>query len=1120
MTRRDLVATLFGPPCVGLSRLPNVEHYGPNGEIAYNTETDDVTIGVTAPIKLPALIGELTQRSNQNGGDGRATLDEYVRSRMASQGEPAPATNDTIGIPPALKPLTEHKRWVIWRWEQKENGEWTKVPYQGHAPSRKASTKNPNQWCHFKIAMSAYTEGRCDGIGYVLTDGDISAIDIDDCRNATTGELHPWAAEQITRSNSYVEVTPSNEGVRIVGLSSDGTTTLNNRYTVPGTNVKGELFRHPPGRYITITGKQIGDATELENIDAQIDDLASLLITKSGNRSAEKPPVPFKLATEFEDLKDEDLGEGLPKASPELSDQWRKLNSEAIRRYSDWVPDIFPTAAPTSDGGYRVTSASLGRNLQEDLSFHEQGIKDFGVHDMGDPREGRRTPIDIVKEYLHKDFTDAVRWLAEKLNFNPQDYLPESKQAPEQPTDNGDLDHKDEIDEAIALGRTILIVKNKADADYLWSIGIPATIAVGNGKWTYFKDADIVVQDRVQAVCQHLRDIAKRVRILYLEDYTRIPNYTREELDELIEEAKEPPSQKQPLIIELGSKLWGPVTLSNDKEYRFGVDQSKVIDPRKGAWFDFATNEGGFLKDLMKKVNAAANRTNTPPITYVEISKWIGAPVPLREWAVLNRVPARNVTVLSGTGGIGKTILAMMLAAAVVLNREWFGVIPDQGAVIFVSGEEDEQEMHRRFADIVQHLDVSYQDLINGGLHLIDKAGRNAMLVCPNPSGVLITTPFLEQLSAEAQRLHPQLVILDNRNMVYGGNINDPTQVSSFINTMRGFAIDANTAVILILHPSMAGIAAASDSSHQGLAGVMNWHDLPRGRMFFNRIKTDDDKEIDKDLRQLTCKKNNYGPDDENIILRWRTGTNGSGVFVMEPKPGSLEAMAENKKVEEIFLSSLQRLIDQNRGPFSHKKRSNNYAPAAIADLPEVKKAGIKKTPLANAMDRLIEIKKITIEPYGPPSKEWTKLVIADDPAMEKLAAVLEAWKAAIGVNTARTLTHVIEMADPRINPDLTTAFLAVAAKDDGTTISITLLTRWLQKHHRLPTNGLMLSSNDGNEWTLLPAATTRRHTRAIREQLHQCGIGDQEIAQLTSEQAQNIIRERLPKSDYFKENR
>ena len=59
--------------------------------------------------------------------------------------------------------------------------------------------------------------------------------------------------------------------------------------------------------------------------------------------------------------------------------------------------------------------------------------------------------------------------------------------------------------------------------------------------------------------------------------------------------------KKLPWIVELGSKLWGAATQIG-KEYRFGADQSKVIDPVKGMWFDFATNKGGGLRDLMKKV--------------------------------------------------------------------------------------------------------------------------------------------------------------------------------------------------------------------------------------------------------------------------------------------------------------------------------------------------------------------------------------------------------------------------------------------------------------------------------------------------------------------------------------
>src|SRR5262249_44671606 len=125
--------------------------------------------------------------------------------RTKEPGADVTTVRPPIIIPPALKPLAEQKRWVVWKWEPTESGKRTKVPYKGRTPSKKASTTNSTTWCDLKTAMLVYTEGKADGIGYVLTNGDISGIDIDDCRNATTGELHAWAAEQITCSNSYAE---------------------------------------------------------------------------------------------------------------------------------------------------------------------------------------------------------------------------------------------------------------------------------------------------------------------------------------------------------------------------------------------------------------------------------------------------------------------------------------------------------------------------------------------------------------------------------------------------------------------------------------------------------------------------------------------------------------------------------------------------------------------------------------------------------------------------------------------------------------------------------------------------------------------------------------------------
>jgi hypothetical protein len=77
------------------------------------------------------------------------------------------------------------------------------------------------------------------------------------------------------------------------------------------------------------------------------------------------------------------------------------------------------------------------------------------------------------------------------------------------------------------------------------------------------------------------------------------------------------PGEKLPLIVELGTRLWGPAT-ANGTEYRFGADQSKVIDPRRNIWFDFATNKGGSLRDLMRKVEVVCReQTNADDVVAV-----------------------------------------------------------------------------------------------------------------------------------------------------------------------------------------------------------------------------------------------------------------------------------------------------------------------------------------------------------------------------------------------------------------------------------------------------------------------------------------------------------------------
>lgn len=96
---------------------------------------------------------------------------------------------------------------------------------------------------------------------------------------------------------------------------------------------------------------------------------------------------------------------GQPKSRGEYPDDeklFRGLNQHALNRVKEWVPHFFPAAREYKEG-FRIASADLGLDYEEDLTIHPPplGIKYFGVSDQGDTTEGRRTPISLLAQFIH-----------------------------------------------------------------------------------------------------------------------------------------------------------------------------------------------------------------------------------------------------------------------------------------------------------------------------------------------------------------------------------------------------------------------------------------------------------------------------------------------------------------------------------------------------------------------------------------------------------------------------------------------------------------------------------------------------------------------------------------------
>jgi hypothetical protein len=224
----------------------------------------------------------------------------------------------------------------------------------------------------------------------------------------------------------------------------------------------------------------------------------------------------------------------------------------------------------------------------------------------------------------------------------------------------------------------------------------------------------------------------------------------------------------------------------------------------------------------------AKTEAKEAPLTFIGLTDWHDRPVPEREWVVLNRVPLNNVTLLSGEGSVGKTILSLQLCVATVLARDWIGAMPDPGPVVAICCEDDADELHRRLDAIVRHYGASFADLAD--LHVLSLAGRDALLTTPRRDGLMTPTKLFARVTEAAATIKPRLILLDNSADVFGGNENDRAQVRQFIGMLRGLAMTADAGLLLTSHPSLTGIATGT-----GLSGSTAWNASVRSRLYLKR---------------------------------------------------------------------------------------------------------------------------------------------------------------------------------------------------------------------------------------------------------------------------------------------
>jgi RecA-family ATPase len=315
----------------------------------------------------------------------------------------------------------------------------------------------------------------------------------------------------------------------------------------------------------------------------------------------------------------------------------------------------------------------------------------------------------------------------------------------------------------------------------------------------------------------------------------------------------------------------------------------------------------------------------THPTTFQDV------PVPQRDWLVEDLIPAHAVTMISGDGGLGKSLLALQLMTCCALDKDWLGRKTKPVKAMGVFCEDELNELHYRQDAINRHYGCDFKDLEN--CQWLSRVGEDNTLVhyvTRTEHGErreeFEESYLISHIENAAHKFGAQLLVMDSLHDLYGGNENDRRQARQFIQTLRELAIGINGAVVLLAHPSLSGMTAGT-----GSAGSTAWNNAVRSRLYLTRPKPADGDPEDFDARTLKTMKANYGQIGGEIKLRY-----DQGVFVCDLAAGRGGPMdrVEARSLEQRFLDALRQITERGQ-TVSHKPKAGNYAPKVMCRLPE-----------------------------------------------------------------------------------------------------------------------------------------------------------------------------------------
>lgn len=197
-------------------------------------------------------------------------------------------------------------------------------------------------------------------------------------------------------------------------------------------------------------------------------------------------------------------------------------------------------------------------------------------------------------------------------------------------------------------------------------------------------------------------------------------------------------------------------------------------------------------------------------------------------YAVKPWMPRRHVTLFGGHGGIGKSSIALAIAAHVACGLPFAGREAEQSPVLFVSLEDEASIVRLRLRQIIEAYRLPAVRVLDN-LRLLDGTQTSAALMTEGDgfNAAPIFTPAFRELVGQAEGAG--LIVIDNASDAFDANENSRRTVRAFVRGLAALARQHNAAVVLLAHIDKA--AAKGSANGNSYSGSTAWHNSARSRL-------------------------------------------------------------------------------------------------------------------------------------------------------------------------------------------------------------------------------------------------------------------------------------------------